>query len=371
MPKEEGGQRVHRPLGQLEEPTAPFHVTSLDVTGPHPRTPRANRHLLTFIDHFSKSVEAFPVPDQTAETFAQVYATQVVTRHGTGSKLITDQGPAFMLSFFNETCKILGIRTTRTSYHPASNVQLERWHRSLHNALSHYVNAANTNWDVLVKFFLMAFRATPHVTTGYSPFFLLNGREMTLPSNVDLKAKVTNTNSSHSQRLASLKASLKLAYESVRCANRKSHDNNKKYYDRRAKHRQFQAGDYVYLYSPATKLGLPGIFHKVWTGPFKVTAKILDLNYEILGHNDRKLVVHVNILKAAHGYDAQESKPSTRSKKRPRKDSASSDELIGVQLGARPLLKEVPQENDKAPSPPLCPSDSSFPTHHVLDTPMS
>ena len=123
----------------------------------------------------------------------------------------------------------------------------------------------------------MAFRAMPHVTTGCSPFFLLHGREMTLPFNAHLKAKITNMNSTHSQRLASLKASLKLAYESVRRANRKSHVNNKKYYDRRAKHRQFQAGDYVDLYRPARKPGLSRKFHKVWTGTFKVTAKNSDL----------------------------------------------------------------------------------------------
>ena len=77
------------PLGEVE-PTAPFHVTSLDITGPYVTTPRGNKYLLTFIDPFTKYVEAFPIPDQTTETCARIYATQVVTRHGTGSRLITD-----------------------------------------------------------------------------------------------------------------------------------------------------------------------------------------------------------------------------------------------------------------------------------------
>jgi len=55
-------------------------------------------------------VEAFPIPDQSAETSARVYATQTVTRHGTGSTLITDQGRSSMSSFFKEICRILGIR---------------------------------------------------------------------------------------------------------------------------------------------------------------------------------------------------------------------------------------------------------------------
>ena len=141
------------PHGQVEEPAAPFEVTSMDITGPYMLTPRKNKYLLTFIDHFTRYVEAIPIPDQTAETCARVYATQIVTRHGSGSKLITDQGRAFMSSFFHETCKILGIcKVNTTSYQPESTGIVERFHRMLHTRLLHYIKAANTNWDVLVPF---------------------------------------------------------------------------------------------------------------------------------------------------------------------------------------------------------------------------
>jgi len=125
----------------------------MDITGPYRTTPRGNKYFLTFIDNFSKYVEAFTIEDQTAETCAGVYATQIVSRYSTGAQLITDQGPVFMSSFFQETCKVLGIRRIRTtSYHPASNGTLERWHKYLHTALSHYINAANTNWDTIAPF---------------------------------------------------------------------------------------------------------------------------------------------------------------------------------------------------------------------------
>jgi len=186
----------------------------MDVTGPYRTTPRGNKYLLKFIDHFAKYVEAFAIEDQTAETCARVYATQIVSRYGTGGQLITDQGPAFMSSFFQETSEVLGIRRSpTTSYHLASNGMLERWHKDLHTAISHYINAENTNWDTTVPFFLMAHRAQPHSVTEYSPFYLLQGREMQLSSNDNLKARCVQEGTSLDRSIENLKTSLKMAYK--------------------------------------------------------------------------------------------------------------------------------------------------------------
>jgi transposase InsO family protein len=151
----------------------------MDITGPYCLTPRKNRYLLIFIDNFSKYVEAFPIPDVSAETFARVYATQIIARHGSGSTLITDRGRSFTSAFFKETCKILGIKKVETSaYHAMSNGRVERFHRVLHDSMSHYIDSTGTNWDVVLPFFLMAYRTTPHSTTKYSHFYLLHGPEI-------------------------------------------------------------------------------------------------------------------------------------------------------------------------------------------------
>jgi len=91
----EGGQRICSHTRRSGGAEASFQFASVDVTGPYLTTQGKNKYLLSFIDHFTKYVEAFPIPDQTTETCARVYATQIVTRHGTGSKL-TDQGRSFM-----------------------------------------------------------------------------------------------------------------------------------------------------------------------------------------------------------------------------------------------------------------------------------
>lgn len=61
--------------------------------------PQGNKYLLMLIDNFTKYAGAFPIADQTAETFDKVYANQIFTSHGTGSMIITDQGRvSFLIS---------------------------------------------------------------------------------------------------------------------------------------------------------------------------------------------------------------------------------------------------------------------------------
>ena len=64
----------------------------------------------------------------------------------------------------------------------------------------------------------MAYRATPNTTTVHSPYYLLHGREMPLPGVENLKPKLPNEGENLDQhcRLENLKASLRLAYETVK-----------------------------------------------------------------------------------------------------------------------------------------------------------
>jgi len=82
----------------------------------------------------------------TAEECARAYATHIVARHGSGSKLISDEGKNFTSAFFRETCKILGIcQIYTTAYHLQVNGKLERFHKTLAEGLSHYVHTSGSN----------------------------------------------------------------------------------------------------------------------------------------------------------------------------------------------------------------------------------
>ena len=125
----------------------------------------------------------------------------------------------------------------------------------------------------------------------------------------------------------------------VNKANRKSHVNNKRLRDRKAKLLKFEVGDVVYLYCPAMKPGLSRKFRKPWSDPFKITkisdlnyeipfkinTKISDLKYQIFDQNGKKQTVHVNRLKPVHNREIW--KPITErkiAKKRPKKSVTRS-----------------------------------------------
>ena len=206
------------------------------------------------------------------------------------------------------------IRNSQNSYfsYPESNGVIEQWHRNIHSSPSHYINATNTNWNTSVPFYFMSYRATPLTTTGFSPFYLLHGREMTLPSSDSLKVHFPQDNPSHEQRIENLKSNLKLTYRLVAKANRKSHQRNKRYYESKAKPRKFTVNGLVDLYNPAIKPELTRKFSKLWQGPYKVTKKLSELNYEIIGQYSKKRVVHVNRLNRA--YSSEQRMPKSERK---------------------------------------------------------
>ena len=60
----------------------PFERVAMDIIGPLPKTCRGNRYILTVVDHFTKHVEAYALPDQEASTVARAFLNEFVSRYG-------------------------------------------------------------------------------------------------------------------------------------------------------------------------------------------------------------------------------------------------------------------------------------------------
>ena len=132
-------RRYRAPLGAMPV-GAPLDRLGTDFLGPLPLTPRGNRHILVVTDYFTKWVEIFAVPDQTAVTTAEVILNEVIARFGCPYEIHSDQGRNFESQIFAELCRLLEVRKTRTSPgNPKCNGQTERFNKTLIRLIKAYL----------------------------------------------------------------------------------------------------------------------------------------------------------------------------------------------------------------------------------------
>ena len=144
----------------------------------------------------------------------------------------------------------------------------------------------------------MAIRSAAQSTTGYSPHFLLFGREMQLPADLYYNLP-PGESASATESVANQRQVLAQVQETV-TANMKSRQKRQKdCYERKTYGCRFNPGDLVWMINKKPDL-LVNKFHDRWLGPFKVIKHYSDLVYDILNADSGKTKrVHFNLLKAA------------------------------------------------------------------------
>ena len=230
--------------------------------------------------------------------------TKIVTQFRVPKKLLTDRGANFTSALIKETCKLLKIQKLQTSsYNPQANGVCERMHNLLIDMLSHFVRKDAKNWDEYVPYAVMAYRAMPHSTTKYSPYYLVYGREMRLPIEDDWKPSSNNVKiagNEYEQHVKELAERLREANKTAGQQSKMSHDTSKRYYDRNTKIEQFKKGDYVYVHNPVYKRGKANKFSYQYDGPFRVEQKISSLIFKVRLGDGTSTILHINRLKRAH-----------------------------------------------------------------------
>ena len=66
----------------------PFHTIGADIFGPLPMSDRGNKYVLVVIDHFTKWVEAFALPNQKVETIGDIFVNEIIPRHGVPERIL-------------------------------------------------------------------------------------------------------------------------------------------------------------------------------------------------------------------------------------------------------------------------------------------
>ena len=137
------------------------------------------KHLVVFLHYLAKWVEAYPVPDQQAETIAHLLVENIVCRHGVPEELLSGRGANFLSDLILKMCSLLGMKKVNMSgYHPQTDGLVEKFNYTITNMIS---NSIEGTVDKQLPMLLFASRSTVQDSTKESPFFLLYGRDPHLP----------------------------------------------------------------------------------------------------------------------------------------------------------------------------------------------
>lgn len=284
------------PLEITSTSSQPFERISLDIVGPLPLTEEGNRFILTFQDDLTKFLFAISLPDHTAETVSEGFI-KFISIFGTPISILTDQGSEFMSSLFadlNKTLKIKHLQTT--PYRPQTNGSLERSHSVIKEYLRHYVAENQSLWDKFLPTCILAYNSSTHSSTSYTPYELLFGSKMPLPSS--LKDKV-QFRYNYDDYVDNLKLRLQNSFRIAKETLIKSKENSAKYYNTKLKVPNFQIGDLVLLRNDQAKLGQTKKLSPIYTGPHK-SINLTNTN-AILKIGNKTVTVHLNKIKPFSG----------------------------------------------------------------------
>uniref|UniRef100_A0A158P4I8 RNA-directed DNA polymerase n=1 Tax=Tetranychus urticae TaxID=32264 RepID=A0A158P4I8_TETUR len=272
-----------------------FNKIGIDLIGPFPVS-KKNKYIIICTDYYTRWVEVQAIQNMTAESTATFLIQSIFLRHGCPRTIVSDQGRNFISSVVKEVKDFLASTWSfSTTYHPATNGLTEKANQTICNMLTHYCQNENkTKWAEILPVMGFAYNTSVNQATKASPFYLLYGRQPTLPIDIFINNK--NFASLPEEVRTTIKKWSQIK-DTVQMYSNEAKENQKMQHDKK-KLRQFSIGDEV-LYKNQTG---PKKLNARFTGPYKVIDKMGQTTYKILHMNqkDRVRRVHGNQLKPYH-----------------------------------------------------------------------
>ncbi|XP_067664166.1 uncharacterized protein [Haliotis asinina] len=290
-----------QPIPTLEEP---FSRVIIDCVGPLPRTRTGNVYMLTIMCASTRFPEAIPLRNVRTPVVVKALI-KFFTLVGLPKSIQSDQGSNFMSGIFQQVMNELGITQYSSSgYHPESQGAFERFHQTLKNMLKAYCEDNQKVWDEGIPYVLFAARESVQESLGFSPFELVFGRTVRGPLKF-LKEKWLDENTEINllDYISNFKERFTKACSIAKQNLQGSQERMKTWYDTKAQHREFVAGDKVLVLLP-----IPGHpFSARFYGPYPVRKKVSDTDYEIETPDRRKSkrVCHINMIKPYYDRHAE------------------------------------------------------------------
>lgn len=278
----------------------PMQCIAMDTVGP--MTSSAGYPLvLTVVDMYTRYGAAIPIRRQTTANIALALMEKWFNVHGMPKLVICDNGSGFKSKTMKAVMDLLGIKIHYVSpYHPESNGACERLNGTLVNMLASYTNNDNqARWTRFIQSVVFAYNTSIHSGTGYTPYFLVHGREALIGSDGSLSL---NTDvRSYPEYVRQMQQDLAFAHQHILNRVAQAAEDREKVNDELKSLAVFKPGDQVYVHAPpksgdgnSRKLMSP--YH----GPYTVVRANNRVTYLLQNNATRKkTTAHVTLMKKA------------------------------------------------------------------------
>lgn len=252
-------------LGPAKEP---FEIVSIDTIGGFGGSRSTKKYLHLLVDHFTRYAYILTSKTQNAKDFMKLIEKVMETEKiGT---ILSDQYPAINSGDFKKYLEEKRVPIIFTAVNsPFSNGLNERLNQTLINKIRCKINEQKKKiaWTTIAHECVQKYNETEHTVTGFAPSYLLNGKDVSiLPDELRKEEKDTEE-----KWIQDRKTALK--------NTRKSHEYNKKIYDKNRINFKFNVGDSVFVEN-GNKLNRKKL-DEVRIGPFRIIEKLSDSIYKV------------------------------------------------------------------------------------------
>ena len=144
-------------------------------------------NVLLVTDYFTWYVQAYVTKTQTTQGTAKTLWDEFIVHYWLPKKILMDQGNNFKSELVADLCKLMETQKVWTSiYHPHTNGQCDKFSSTLINMLGTLPKKKQSEWKNHIGILVHAYNCTWNSATGFSPYFLMFGKQPCLPINVTL-----------------------------------------------------------------------------------------------------------------------------------------------------------------------------------------
>jgi len=251
-------------MSHLGPATKPFGIISIDTIGGFGGLKSEKKYLHLLVDHFTRYAFILTSKTQSANDFVKL-VNNIANTDEIGI-LLTDQYPGIYSKEFKRFLSEKSIQMVFTAINiPFSNGINERLNQTLVNKIRCKINEKNKKlaWTTIAQECVHRYNDTDHSVTGFAPRYLLYGTDFSILPHELKEGKKTEMD---------WICDRKIAYENTI----KSHDYDKKLFDKNRKDIEFNVGDMVYVEN-GNKLNRRKL-DELKIGPYKIIERISKFN---------------------------------------------------------------------------------------------